>query len=64
MLSQDYSKTNYSSIRAAMNETQKFMQARKKTVADRFANCVFRAWLEEQIQLGMIPMPKGNKMDL
>lgn len=48
-LSRDYTSTNYSSARAAMTETWKFMQARKKMVADRFASLVFRLWLEEQI---------------
>lgn len=46
-LSRDYSQSNYSSIRAAMTETWKFMQARKRMVADRFATHVFSLWLEE-----------------
>lgn len=48
-LSRDYSKTNYSSLRGAMTETWKFMQSRKRMVADRFASHVFRLWLEEAI---------------
>jgi lambda family phage portal protein len=48
-LSKDYSSTNYSSARAAMTETWKFMIARKKLVADRFASLIFRLWLEEAI---------------
>lgn len=58
--SRDYTKTNYSSARASMNETFKFMQSRKKAVADRFATAVYRLWLEEQINLGAIPLPKGK----
>lgn len=58
--SRDYTKTNYSSARASMNETFKFMQSRKKTVADRFATEVYRLWLEEQINLGNVPLPKGK----
>ena len=58
--SRDYTKTNYSSARASMNETYKFMQARKKIVADKTASIIYRAWLEEQIQLGHIPLPKGK----
>lgn len=46
-LARDYSDTNYSSARAAMNETWKFMRSRKKMVADRFANAIFRLWFEE-----------------
>lgn len=53
-LSKDYSKTNYSSARAGMNETWKFMQARKRMVADRFASTVYRLWLEEAINKGEI----------
>lgn len=58
--SRDYTNTNYSSARASMNETYKFMQARKKIVADKTASIIYRAWLEEQIQLGHIPLPKGK----
>lgn len=47
--SRDYTNTNYSSARAAMTETWKFMQARKKVVADRLATMIYRLWLEEAI---------------
>jgi len=57
--SRDYTKTNYSSARASMNETWKYMQARKKVVADRFANHVYMLWLEEQFALGLVPMPQN-----
>lgn len=53
-LSRDYSKTNYSSARAAMTETWKFMQARKRRVADKFATHVYRLWLEEMLNKGQI----------
>lgn len=53
-LSRDYSKTNYSSARAAMSQTHRFMQSRKKSVADRFANYVYRLWLEEAINQDQI----------
>lgn len=57
--SKDYSKTNYSSARASMAETWKFMQARKKTVADRQATMMFICWLEEEINRedSVIPLP-------
>ncbi|MBH0113274.1 phage portal protein [Novosphingobium sp. YJ-S2-02] len=57
-LSRDYTNTNYSSARAAMTETWKFMQARKKMIADRFATIVYRLWLEEAIQTGQIETAK------
>lgn len=63
-LSRDYSKTNYSSIRAAMTETWKFMQAKKKMVADRFATSIYRLWLEEAINSGEITALPRNAVDL
>lgn len=56
----DYTKTNYSSARASMNETWKFMQSRKKTVADRLATNIYALWLEEDIANGNIPLPTGK----
>jgi lambda family phage portal protein len=59
--SRDYSKTNYSSARASMTETWKFMQGRKKMVADRVAKAIYVLWLEEEINAGNIPLPPGMK---
>jgi lambda family phage portal protein len=53
-LSRDYSQTNYSSARAAMTETWKYMQSRKRMVADRFATMIYMLWLEEAIESGEI----------
>jgi lambda family phage portal protein len=53
-LSRDYTNTNYSSARAAMTETWKFMQSRKKLIADRFATICFRLWLEEAINNNLL----------
>lgn len=58
--SRDYTKTNYSSARASMVETWKFMQGRKKQVADRFAKNIYLLWLEEEINAGNIPLPPGK----
>lgn len=58
-LSKDYSATNYSSARAAMTETWKYMQSKKRLVADRFASIVYRLWLEEAINKGEVPLPAG-----
>jgi len=46
-LARDYSSTNYSSARAAMLQTRRSMAARKRFIADRFANAIYRAWFEE-----------------
>jgi lambda family phage portal protein len=58
--SKDYTKTNYSSARASLVETWKYMQSRKKMFADRFATAVYSLWLEEQINAGFAPMPAGK----
>lgn len=58
--SRDYTKTNYSSARASMAETWKFMESRKKLVADRFASMVYTLWLEEEINDGNVPLPPGK----
>lgn len=59
-LSRDFTKTNYSSARAAMVQTWRFMQSRKKIVADRFANFVFLLWLEEMFNTnGIDSLPRN-----
>lgn len=52
-LSRDYTSTNYSSARAAMNETYKAMTAIKRMVADRFASTIYRLWYEEAYSNGV-----------
>jgi lambda family phage portal protein len=60
-LSRDYSSTNYSSAKAAMASTGKFMSSRKRMVADRFASAVYRLWLEEAINNGRLSTMKYSK---
>ena len=56
----DYSKTNYSSARASMAETWKYMQSRKRIVADRYASSIFSLWLEEAMNNRLITsLPKN-----
>lgn len=57
--SRDYTKTNYSSARASMAETWKFMESRKRLVADRMASMIYTLWLEEEVNAGNVPLPKG-----
>lgn len=63
-LSRDYTKTNYSSARAAMVETWKAMQALKKEVADRFATTIFRLWLEEAVNSDMLTTFRSSQAAL
>lgn len=60
----DFSKTNYSSARAAMNLTYKRMQAKKKTIADRMASETYDLWLEEDWNAGNLPMPSGMRTEI
>jgi lambda family phage portal protein len=61
-LSKDFTNTNYSGYRGAMNETRKFMAAQKKMAADAFANFVFRLWLEEAMNKGEIEAVKRQNI--
>lgn len=60
----DFTKTNYSSARASMAITWRFMQSRKKVVADKFANAVYSLVLEEMIGAGDVPLPGNAKRDI
>lgn len=58
-LSKDYSETNYSSARAGVNETEKYMASRKRKAADGVANAGYMLWLEEAINKKQITsMPR------
>lgn len=57
--SRDWTKTNYSSARAGMSQTEKYMKARKKIYADSMASMIYRLWLEEEISRGNVPLPRG-----
>lgn len=53
-LAKDYSRTNYSSIKAGLAETKLYMNSKKKIIADRFATAIFLLWLEEAINKNSI----------
>lgn len=63
-LSRDFSKTNYSSARAAMNQTWRAMQSEKKMVADKLANIIYRLWLEEAINADQISTFRAREAGL
>lgn len=60
----DYRGMSYASARLSDSKTVRFMDARKKMVADRVANGFFGNWLEEEVNAGTIPMPNGAGPDL
>lgn len=53
-LSKDFTHTNYSGFKGAINEAEKSMSARKRRVADAIATMTFANWLEEAIANGVI----------
>lgn len=59
----DFSKTNYSSIKAGMAQTGRYMAGRKKSVADKQATQIFQLIMEEEINAGNVPLPKGFTID-
>lgn len=61
--SRDYTKTNYSSARASGNNTWRYMQSRKKSVADRTATAVFALWLEEAINNDALDCMRNSNID-
>lgn len=58
-LSGDYSKTNYSSARAAMLEAWRFFNGKQYYVAGRFASMIYQLWFEEAVERGEIVLPSG-----
>ena len=63
-LSHDYEGSNYSTIRAAIQQTGKRMASRKAASADKVANGMFRCWMEEALQKrGFITSMPSKKID-
>lgn len=58
-LSQDWSKTNYSSARAALIEVWRGFTARRAEFTQAICTPVFAAWLEEELDRGDIAIPDG-----
>jgi lambda family phage portal protein len=56
-LSKDYSKVSYSGLKGELAETQKFLDSRKKGVADKLGSYGYELWLEEEIggDYGLLP---------
>jgi lambda family phage portal protein len=63
-LSKDYTNTNYSSARAAMNETWKSLQAKKHFIVDHMASEIYALWLEEAIMSDQIESLPSSEMPL
>lgn len=55
----DFSKTSYSSARAAMQMAWQYVLAKRAAIADRAASLIFRLWFDEAVVRGSIRMPAG-----
>lgn len=53
----DFSRTSYSSARASLIEAQRFIDAKRQTIAGRFATTAFRIWLDEAVDKGTVTPP-------
>lgn len=59
-LSMDWSRTNYSSARAALNEVWRSVMRLRAILVFSFAMPVYAAWLEEALDAGEIEAPRGT----
>ncbi len=57
LLLKDFSKTNYSSARAALLEAWRFFNGRRKWLSDHWAQPVYELWLEEAVDAGLVDAP-------
>ena len=57
LLMKDFSKTNYSSARAALLEAWRFFLGRRTWLTTYFADPVYVAWLEEAVGRGLVEAP-------
>ncbi len=57
LLMKDFSKTNYSSARAALMEAWRFFMGRRQWLATYWARPVYELWLEEAVNKGLIDAP-------
>lgn len=57
VLMKDFSKTNYSSARAAMLEAWRFFLSVRRHFVDQFLSPIYALWLEEAINLGRVEAP-------
>jgi lambda family phage portal protein len=57
LLLKDFSKTNYSSARAALLEAWRYFLSRRRWLCDLWLRPVYELWLEEAINLGRVEAP-------
>ncbi|WDU57869.1 phage portal protein [Pseudemcibacter aquimaris] len=57
LLMKDFSKTNYSSARAALMEAWRYFMGRRQWLATYWARPVYELWLEEAVSEGLVEAP-------
>ncbi len=55
LLFKDFSKTNYSSARAALLEAWRFFPANRELVSSSWCSVIYDLWFEEAVHRGRIP---------
>lgn len=58
-LTGDFRGDTYSSVRMGIAKKWPLMEYRRRVIPGRFAQTVYEAWLEEEIDSGRIPLPGG-----
>ncbi|WAR42924.1 phage portal protein [Methylomonas rapida] len=58
LLLKDFSKTNYSSARAALLEAWRFFQSKRKWLQDHWLNPIYQCWMEEAVNANRIDAPQ------
>lgn len=57
LLLKDFSRTNYSSVRAALLEAWRYFLGRRRWLMDYWLRPIFELWLEEAVDLGLVLAP-------
>ncbi|MDD2885288.1 MAG: phage portal protein [Dechloromonas sp.] len=57
LLAKDFSKTNYSSARAALLEAWRYFLGRRRWLKDYFLQPIYEAWMEEAVNTGRVVAP-------
>lgn len=57
LLAKDFSKTNYSSARAALLEAWRYFMGRRRWLKDYFLQPIYECWFEEAVNTGRIEAP-------
>lgn len=57
LLLKDFSKSNYSSARAALLEAWRYFHGRRRWLSDYWLQAIYELWLEEAVNAGLVEAP-------